>query len=98
MQFISNGQLFRFFEIFVDTPLSVCESRDVKGLYKKAREGSIKGFTGVTQAYEAPQNPDLVVHTETISIRESARTIIELLQRENVIPKNINEEVNKVNK
>lgn len=80
----------------MDTPLSVCETRDVKGLYKKAREGSIKGFTGVTQAYEAPQNPDLVVTTETNTITESARSIIELLQRDNVIPKNLIEEFNKV--
>lgn len=86
----------RFFEVFVDTPLSVCESRDVKGLYKKAREGSIKGFTGVTQAYEAPQNPDLVVHTETISICESTRSIIELLQRDHIIPRNLIEEFDKV--
>ncbi len=58
----------RFYEVYVNTPLSVCESRDVKGLYKKAREGSIQGFTGVTQAYEAPETPDLIVTTEGVSI------------------------------
>lgn len=79
----------KFFEIFVDTPLAVCESRDVKGLYKKAREGSIKGFTGVTQAYEAPVRPDVVVKTEHQTIRESAGRIIELLVREHVVPKTV---------
>lgn len=70
----------------MDTPLSVCESRDVKGLYKKAREGSIQGFTGVTQRYEPPEHPDLIVKTENVSIRESTHNIIELLETENVIP------------
>lgn len=64
----------------------MCESRDVKGLYKKAREGTIQGFTGVTQRYEPPKNPDLIVKTETVSIRESTHTIIQLLETENVIP------------
>lgn len=64
----------------------MCESRDVKGLYKKAREGSIQGFTGVTQRYEPPDNPDLIVETEKFSIRESTHEIIKLLEAENVIP------------
>lgn len=81
----------RFFEIFVNTPLAVCESRDVKGLYKKAREGSIQGFTGVTQAYEPPVNPDLIVKTEDLSICESTHLIIALLESENVIPPIIRE-------
>ena len=81
----------KFFEIFVDTPLAVCESRDVKGLYKKAREGSIQGFTGVTQAYEAPEHPDLVVKTESISVQESTKNLIELLISENIIPHYIRE-------
>lgn len=76
----------KFLEVFVDTPLSVCESRDVKGLYKKAREGSIQGFTGVTQAYESPQQPDLVVKTESVSVRESTKQLIDLLISENIIP------------
>lgn len=76
----------KFLEIFVDTPLSVCESRDVKGLYKKAREGSIQGFTGVTQAYEAPENPNLIVTTEGVSVRESTKKLIDLLIAENIIP------------
>ncbi len=54
----------RFHEIFVDTPLEVCEARDVKGLYSKARAGEIKNFTGVTAPYEAPENPELKVSTD----------------------------------
>lgn len=75
----------------MDTPLVVCESRDVKGLYKKAREGSIKGFTGVTQAYEAPEHPDLIVKTEGMSIKDSTNLIIDLLIKEMVIPKTFKE-------
>lgn len=67
----------------------MCEARDVKGLYKKAREGSIAGFTGVSQDYEAPQSPDLIVTTEGVSIRESTNRLIDLLEQENVIPKNL---------
>lgn len=75
--------------MYVNTPLSVCESRDVKGLYKKAREGSIQGFTGVTQAYEAPETPDLIVTTESVSIEVSCNQVIDLLESEEVIPKQI---------
>lgn len=82
----------KFFEIFVDTPLSVCESRDVKGLYKKAREGSIKGFTGVSQNYESPEHPNLVVKTEGESVRFSARQVVDLLISENIIPSNIRDD------
>lgn len=81
----------KFYEIFVDTPLSVCESRDVKGLYKKAREGAIQGFTGVTQAYESPEHPDLVVKTEGLTIQESTSKVLELLVKENIIPKHLND-------
>lgn len=83
----------RFFEIYVNTPLAVCEQRDVKGLYKKAREGSIQGFTGVTQAYESPENPDLIVTTEDLSIFESTLKVIDLLEKANVIPKIVKNEL-----
>ncbi|XP_046980719.1 bifunctional 3'-phosphoadenosine 5'-phosphosulfate synthase isoform X2 [Schistocerca americana] len=75
-----------FFEVFVDTPLNVCEQRDVKGLYKKARQGSIKGFTGVDQAYEKPENPDLVVKTVNSSVEESTMQVVEFLQEHGIIP------------
>ena len=82
--------------MFVNTPLDVCEARDVKGLYKKAREGSITGFTGVSQDYEAPEHPDLVVTTEGLSIQDSANKLIELLENEKVIPRKLRD-VDEVN-
>ncbi len=69
-----------FLEIFVDTPLAVCEARDTKGLYKKARAGEIKNFTGIDSAYEEPQNADIRVQTETASAQDLAQDIFEILQ------------------
>ncbi len=66
-----------FFEIFVDTPLGVCEQRDPKGLYKKARKGEIKNFTGIDSAYEAPQRADITINTQTQTIEE---TLVQLLK------------------
>ena len=60
-----------FVEIFINTPLEVCEKRDVKGLYKKARKGEIKGFTGIDSPYEKPQKPALEILTNQLSIEES---------------------------
>lgn len=60
-----------FIEIYVNTPLHICEQRDVKGLYAKARSGQIKGFTGIDSPFEAPQSPDLELLTENQSIEES---------------------------
>lgn len=64
-----------FIEIFVNTPLEICETRDVKGLYKKARAGEIKGFTGIDSPYEAPLNPEIEIFTANQSIEESIDTI-----------------------
>jgi len=64
-----------FIEIFINTPLEVCEARDVKGLYKKARKGEIKGFTGIDAPYEAPENPALNVETANKSIEKSVEEI-----------------------
>lgn len=75
-----------FFEVFVDTPLNICEQRDVKGLYKKARQGSIKGFTGVDQAYEKPEAPDLVVKTSNCTVQESCMQVVQLLEEYDIIP------------
>ena len=66
-----------FMEIFVDTPLEVCEQRDVKGLYKKARKGEIKDFTGIDAPYEKPPNPFLSVKTENKTVEESVDYIVE---------------------
>ena len=60
-----------FVEVFIDTPIEVCEARDVKGLYKKARAGEIKDFTGVNAPYEIPLQPDVHVHTEDTDIEET---------------------------
>lgn len=65
-----------FSEIFVDTPLHICEQRDVKGLYKKARSGEIKGFTGIDSPYESPMDPALTIKTESKSIEESVEEIL----------------------
>jgi adenylylsulfate kinase len=65
----------RFVEIFIDTPLSVCEERDVKGLYQKARAGIIKDFTGINAPYEAPEHPLLRIATSELSIDQAAAMI-----------------------
>ena len=65
-----------FVEIFINTPLEICETRDVKGLYKKARAGEIKGFTGIDSPYEAPQNPDIEILTEKLTVDESSQQIL----------------------
>ncbi|NXB93772.1 PAPS2 synthase, partial [Vidua chalybeata] len=75
-----------FFEIFVDAPLNICESRDVKGLYKKARAGEIKGFTGIDSEYEKPKAPELVLKTNVASVSECIQQVVELLQAQNIVP------------
>jgi len=69
----------RFLEVFLDVPLSVCEERDPKGLYKKARRGEIEQFTGVSAPYEKPLHPELVLHTDRLSISECVEKIRTLL-------------------
>lgn len=68
-----------FNEIFVDTPLAICESRDVKGLYKKARAGEIKGFTGIDSPFEPPFNPSLILKTENKKVTECVNEVLELI-------------------
>ena len=75
----------KFFEIFVDVPLSVAEDRDPKGLYKKARAGEIKNFTGIDDPYEAPNKPDLVLDTSQMSIEDEVNAILEMLKEKNII-------------
>ncbi|KJY84149.1 adenylylsulfate kinase [Vibrio galatheae] len=69
----------QFLEVFIDTPLDVCEQRDPKGLYKKARAGEIKHFTGIDSEYEAPSNAEIHVQTAGVSIEACAQQIINLL-------------------
>jgi bifunctional enzyme CysN/CysC len=68
-----------FIEVFVDAPLEVCEARDPKNLYKKARAGQIREFTGIDAPYEAPEDPEIVVHTDRQTVDESVATILEQL-------------------
>ncbi|MFT5051494.1 MAG: adenylyl-sulfate kinase [Chlamydiales bacterium] len=68
-----------FIEVYVEAPLPVLEERDTKGLYKKARSGEIKNFTGISDPYEAPENAEIVVHTATESIEESATKVLDYL-------------------
>ncbi len=65
----------RFVEVFVDAPLDVCETRDPKGLYKKARKGEIGDFTGIDSPYEKPSNPDLVIDTSTATVKEAVERL-----------------------
>ncbi len=75
-----------FFEVFCDTPLSVCEERDPKGLYKKARAGEIKGFTGIDDPYESPVKPEMVIDTSKTSPQEAAVELCAMLEGAGKIP------------
>ena len=70
-----------FLEVFIDTPLAVCEARDPKGLYDRARAGAIPNFTGISAPYEAPPEPDLTLATEGRAVAETARPLVEALLR-----------------
>lgn len=74
-----------FIEVFVDTPLEVCESRDPKGLYKKARDGEIKEFTGIDSPYEPPLTPEITIKGDSDMPDELAQNIVEFLQKNNYI-------------
>jgi bifunctional enzyme CysN/CysC len=70
-----------FIEIYVETPLSVAEKRDVKGLYKKARAGQLKHFTGIDSPYEAPEDPEIRVNTQEMTAEEAAEAIVTYVLR-----------------
>jgi len=74
-----------FIEVFVKVPLEVAEQRDPKGLYKKARAGEIKEFTGIDAPYEEPLNPELVIDTSQLSLEESAQKVIDYLKEKKII-------------
>lgn len=69
-----------YIEVFVDAPLEVCELRDVKGLYKKARSGSIKNFTGIDSPYERPSSPDLHLQTHVLNIEDAVTRLLNFVQ------------------
>ena len=71
---VNDGQ---FVEVFVNAPIGVCEQRDPKGLYVKARANEIKEFTGVSAPYEAPENPECIVRTDVQTLEESVAAVIE---------------------
>ncbi|MDD5065175.1 MAG: adenylyl-sulfate kinase [Phycisphaerae bacterium] len=90
--FCSDRQIVRelvedseFIEVFIDTPLEVCEQRDPKGLYQKARNGEISSFTGISSPYESPHNPEVHLHTAQQSVEESVKIIIKYLQQKGYV-------------
>jgi adenylylsulfate kinase len=74
-----------FIEVFIDTPLAICEQRDPKGLYKKAREGEILHFTGISSPYEAPENPEIHLKTDQLSQEECVEKIVSYLSEKGYI-------------
>jgi adenylyl-sulfate kinase len=79
---MNNGN---FYEVFVNAPLSVCESRDPKGLYQKAREQKIKNFTGISAPYEPPLNPEIELRTDKLAVKEAVEKILRHLKKWRVI-------------
>jgi adenylylsulfate kinase len=75
-----------FIEVFVDCSLEAAEARDPKGLYKKARAGEIKNFTGIDDPYEAPANPELHLRSDQQSLEEEVEVILALLRERGIIP------------
>ena len=76
-----------FIEVYCAADINICEKRDTKGLYKKARLGEIKDFTGISSPYEAPENPEIVVDTGSLNLNDSVKKIINFLKKENLLQK-----------
>ena len=90
--FHSDRQLARnlvdqsdFNEIYVECPLEVCEERDTKGLYEKARKGEIHSFTGISSPYETPQNAELIVNTSELDIQDCVNAVLDYCQQQGII-------------
>jgi len=81
-QLMEDGE---FIEVFVETPLSIAEERDPKGLYKKARQGDLKNFTGIDSPYETPNNPEILVDTSNLSAEQCAERIIKVLREKKIV-------------
>jgi adenylylsulfate kinase len=75
-----------FIEVFVDVPLAEAEKRDPKGLYKKARAGEIKNFTGISDPYEAPEKPDLILPSHELRLQQEVQLLLELLRARGIVP------------
>jgi adenylyl-sulfate kinase len=78
-----------FIEVFIDTSLDICEKRDPKGLYKMARDGKIKDFTGIDSPYEVPTNPEIIIRNSNISIEDSVKIVIDYLVKNQYIKWNL---------
>ena len=76
-QIVGSGQ---FIEVYINAPIAVCEERDVKGLYQKARQGLIKDFTGIDDVYEAPEAPEIEIHTDLVGVNEGVEQILDYLR------------------
>jgi len=81
-EILEQGQ---FVEVYVDCPIDICEQRDVKGLYKKARRNEISAFTGISSPYEAPEKPEIIVNTSEQDLKESTRIVIDYLIDNHII-------------
>jgi len=73
-----------FIEIYCNSPLAVCEERDVKGLYKRARAGEIKNYTGISSPYEPPEHPDLVLDTANASVETNVEKVLRFLEERHI--------------
>lgn len=73
-------EMGEFIEVFLDTPIEVCEQRDPKGLYKKARSGAIKDFTGIDSPYERPESAEIVLHTNRQTVEQELETVLSYLK------------------
>jgi adenylylsulfate kinase-like enzyme len=81
----SSDDPLAFIEVYVDIPLEEAEKRDPKGLYKKARAGEIKDFTGISAPYEAPESPEITIRTDLLSVEESVKKIVDYLAEKGLI-------------
>ena len=82
---MARSRADNFIEIFVNASLEECEKRDVKGLYQKARQGLVEYFTGITDPYEEPQNPEIELRTDLLSLDECVEKIMEYLKENDLI-------------
>lgn len=82
-----RGRIGDFIEVYVNAPLEVCEARDVKGLYRRARSGEIKNFTGIDDPYESPTNPDIECRTDQEELAESVEKVLGKLQADGYLSK-----------
>jgi adenylylsulfate kinase len=85
----ARAEIDNFVEVYVDCPLEVCEERDVKGLYKKARSGEIAQFTGISDPYEAPENPEIHLHTERENPEQDVEIMLSKLAELGFLPREL---------